>query len=207
MNMKRPSKRTARHNVDMTASTTRRLIDVARDLFTRKGYVEASIDEIVNGAGLTRGALYHHFEDKKALFRAVFLELQGQIGKRIEIIDREEPDPWKGLLLGCREFLAACTEPAFQRVVMLDGPSVLGPESWRHADEVHSTHLLRARLRLLVEQNVLVSVDPDILTALLNGALNDAALMIAISERPDKLFDEASVIFEKLVSGLKHKQN
>lgn len=156
-------------------------------------------------AGVTRGALYHHFADKKTLFEAVFLELQGEIGRRIEKIDREADDPWTGLLLGCREFLSACTEPAVRRVVMLDGPSVLGPELWRQADETHSTHLLRTRLRLLVEQGVLVSVDPDILTALLNGSLNDVALLIANSENPGKVFDEACGTFETLVNGLKHR--
>ena len=195
-------KRPVRRNADLTAATTRRLLDVAREAFTRKGYAATNIDEIVTEAGVTRGALYHHFTDKKALFEAVVLEIQSEIGKRIEEIDRGEADLWTGLLLGCREFLLACTQPAVRQIVMLDGPSALGPELWRQADETHSTHLLRARLRLLIEQEVLVHVDPDILTALLNGALNDVALLIANSENPDKVFNEAWAVFETLISGL-----
>ena len=189
----------------MTAATTRRLLDVAREAFTQKGYAAASIEQIVTEAGVTRGALYHHYKDKRALFEAVFIELQKEIGQRIEKAGRKQPDLWKELLLGCREFLLACTEPAIRQIVILDGPAVLGPEPWREADETHSTHLLRAHMRNLIKQEVLVRVDPDILTALLNGALNEAALLIAVSENPNKVYAAACITFERMIGGLKRR--
>lgn len=197
------TKRSARSNAELTAATTRRLLNVAREAFTQKGYAAASIEQIVTEAGVTRGALYHHYKDKKALFEAVFIELQKEIGQRIAKSGRKQPDLWKGLLLGCREFLQACTEPAIRQIVILDGPAVLGPEPWREADETHSTHLLRAHLRILIQHEVLVRVDPDILTTLLNGALNEAALLIAASENPGKAFAAAWTTFEQMIGGLK----
>ena len=190
-------------NAQLTAATTRRLLDVARRAFTKKGYAAASVEEIVLKAGVTRGALYHHFKDKKALFEAVFLELQREIGEQIQRVDRGEQDLWTGLLCGCREFLLACTQPDIRQIVILDGPAVLSPNTWRKADEAHSTYLLRARLRTLIERKMMVDISLDMLTALLNGALNDVALLVAASMTPEATFQEAYVAFETLVSGLK----
>ena len=94
---------------------------------------------------MTRGALYHHFKNKQALFEAVFMELQAEIGERIGDGADQHSDPWARLLASCTAFLAACIEPTVRRIVIQEAPAVLGPAAWRLADEKFSAfHCARA---------------------------------------------------------------
>ena len=188
---------------EQTEITTRRLLDVGRELFALQGYADTKIEEIVLAVGLTRGALYHHYKNKEALFRAVFLELESEIGARVAQASSKESDDWGRFIAGCREFLRACLDPAIRQIVMLDAPAVLGMDSWRSADEEHSTYLLRESLAHLQTVGKIAEVDVDGLTALLNGALNDAALWIASSANSEAAFEQAARGFELLAKGLR----
>src|SRR6188472_3338672 len=112
-------------------STRSSLTSAARTLFAERGYAGVGTEEIVARAGVTRGALYHHFADKRDLFRAVHEELEealvADIGARLDGIE----DPWELLVTGVRAFLDACTDPALIQISLLDAPAVLGWEEWR----------------------------------------------------------------------------
>src|SRR6478752_1327653 len=118
-----------------SASTRRALVDVAEQLFTEHGYAGTSLDAIVAGADVTKGALYHHYSGKQALFEAVFekVELAGAQDIRSAL---EDPlDPWEKALAGLRAFLDVVRQPSYSRIVVQDGPSVLGHERFREQEE------------------------------------------------------------------------
>ena len=118
-----------------SASTKRALVDVAEDLFTSNGYAATSLDAIVAGARVTKGALYHHFSGKQALFEAVFERVETDAAKAIQKALRGRSDPWEKALAGLQAFLAVVREPRYRRIVIQEGPSVLGYERYREQEE------------------------------------------------------------------------
>ena len=125
----------ASRRAQYSASTKRALIDVAEELFTEKGYAATSLDSIVAGARVTKGALYHHFSGKQALFEAVFERVESNASKAIQKSLRGERDPWEKAMLGLRAFLDVVQEPTYRRVVILEGPAVLGYARFREQEE------------------------------------------------------------------------
>src|SRR5690348_17885238 len=113
---------------EFSASTRRALVDVAEELFTEHGYAATSLDAIVAGADVTKGALYHHFSGKQAVFEAVFEKVESDASARIRKALRRARDPWDKAAAGLREFLKVVQAPTYQRVVILEGPAVLGYE-------------------------------------------------------------------------------
>lgn len=118
-----------------SASTKRALIDVAEELFTENGYAAASLDAIVAGARVTKGALYHHFSGKQALFEAVFERVETDAARTIQKALKGKRDPWEKALAGLRAFLDVVQEPRYRRIVIQEGPSVLGYERYREQEE------------------------------------------------------------------------
>lgn len=118
-----------------SASTKRSLVDVAEQLFTEHGYSATSLDAIVAGAEVTKGALYHHFSGKQALFEAVFERCAARTAEEIVAVVNETSDPWERALVGLRSFLEVVQRPAYRRVVVQDGPAVLGYERYREQEE------------------------------------------------------------------------
>jgi AcrR family transcriptional regulator len=130
-----------------SASTKRALVEVATQLFTEQGYAATSLDQIVAGARVTKGALYHHFSGKQAVFEAVFEQVESDASKGIRKALRGSRDPWEKALLGLRAFLAAVQDPAYQRVVIQEGPAVLGYERFREQEERSSYGLVQDLVR------------------------------------------------------------
>ena len=118
-----------------SASTKRALVDVAEELFTEHGYAATSLDAIVAGARVTKGALYHHFTGKQALFEAVFERVEGDAARAIHKALKTSRDPWVKAQTGLRAFLAVVREPGYRRIVIQEGPSVLGYERYREQEE------------------------------------------------------------------------
>jgi AcrR family transcriptional regulator len=118
-----------------SASTKRALIDVAEELFTETGYASTSLDAIVAGARVTKGALYHHFSGKQALFEAVFERVETDASKAINKALRGKKDPWEKAQAGLRAFLEIVQQPRYRRIVIQEGPSVLGYERFREQEE------------------------------------------------------------------------
>jgi AcrR family transcriptional regulator len=118
-----------------SASTKRALVDVAEELFTTHGYASTSLDAIVAGARVTKGALYHHFSGKQALFEAVFERVEADASRTIQKSLRGHKDPWEKARAGLRVFLGEVQDPRYRRIVIQDGPSVLGYERYREQEE------------------------------------------------------------------------
>ncbi|MBB3041108.1 TetR family transcriptional regulator [Nocardioides sp. LMS-CY] len=118
-----------------SASTKRALVDVAEELFTANGYAATSLDTIVAGAQVTKGALYHHFSGKQALFEAVFERVEYDAARAIQDALGGHRDPWEKATAGLRAFLDVVQEPRYRRIVIQEGPSVLGYERYREQEE------------------------------------------------------------------------
>lgn len=118
-----------------SASTKRALIDVAEQLFTDHGYANTSLDAIVAGAQVTKGALYHHFSGKQALFEAVFERVETDAARMIQKSLKGKRDPWAKARAGLRAFLEVVQEPRYRRIVVQEGPAVLGYERYREQEE------------------------------------------------------------------------
>jgi AcrR family transcriptional regulator len=183
-------------------ATITRLTEIARQVFTEQGYANAATEDIVAQAGVTRGALYHHFGSKEGLFLAVVEAVQQDVGQRVEAAAAHHTDVWDQLLAGCAAFLGASRDPQVQRIMLLDAPAVLGWTVWRELDARYSMSALRAALAELMTNGQLMPLPLDALTHLLSGAMNEAALWVAQSADPHAL-DEAVQTLTQLLMGLR----
>ncbi|GAB1821011.1 TetR/AcrR family transcriptional regulator [Herbidospora sp. RD11066] len=172
------------------------LIAEARRLFAERGYADVGLAEITAAAGVTKGALYHQFDGKTALFRAVLEAVHNEVADRI--VAASDGDPWEGFVAGCRAFLVASTDPALQRILLIDGPAVLGWAEWRAFDEATSAFHLEEAITDLMRQGLLPQRPAAPLTRLLSGAMNEAALWLATE--PSALDDTLRTLTELLES-------
>lgn len=171
---------------DAQAERTRRdLLRVARELFVERGYARVGTEEIVARAGLTRGALYHHFPDKQALFAAVHEQLEQELVAGIAATISEVADPVERLEAGIRSFLDACTDRQWTRITLLDAPTVLGWATWREIDQRYGLGLVSAALAQAMDSGALIRQPVRPLAHIMIGALGEAALLIANAEDPD----------------------
>ncbi|MEV0439510.1 helix-turn-helix domain-containing protein [Streptomyces spectabilis] len=182
--------------------TRGRLVAEGRRLFAARGYAAVGLAEIVRSAEVTKGALYHHFTDKADLFRAVLEEVQQEVGRRVADAADAHDDPWARLTTGCRAFLAATAAPEVQRVMLVDGPAVLGWSAWRAMDEAASVRHLDDVLADLVDSGVLSPQPVAPLSHLLSGAMKEAALWLASSTDPEDLARTQAAL-ERLLDGLR----
>lgn len=182
------------------AETRKKLIEVARRAFAEYGYADTSMDKLTAEAGLTRGALYHHFGDKHGLFAAVVDQIDSQMAEYAQQ-HREQPDDlWEGLLLEGQTYIQNALNPEFQRIVLRDGPAVLGdPAHWPSQNRcLQST---RECVEQLLAAERIKIVDPEAAAVLLNGAAMNAALWVASSEYPEQVLPEALNAFQIFASG------
>jgi AcrR family transcriptional regulator len=157
-------------------ATSEALLAAGRKLFGARGYAGVSSAALAAAAGLTTGAIYHHFEDKAALFRAVFESVEAELAASVRQEAAGPGDPLIRVEKGALAFLEAAREPLVRRIVLVDGPSVLGWERWRHIDEKHHLRPLKAALIVAMRAGLVERRDPDSLARLLMGALTEAAL-------------------------------
>jgi AcrR family transcriptional regulator len=157
-------------------ATTEALLDAGRKLFGARGYAGVGSAALAAAAGLTTGAMYHHFADKAALFRAVFESVEAELAATVRQAAAGTGDPLIRVEKGALAFLEAAREPTVRRIVLIDGPSVLGWERWRHIDEKHHLRPLKAALIVAMRAGLVDRRDPDSLARLLMGALTEAAL-------------------------------
>jgi AcrR family transcriptional regulator len=178
--------------------TRRTLLRESRRLFATQGYGAVGLSEIVRAAGVTKGALYHHFDSKAALFRAVLEEVQQQVAQTVAATAEAHDDPWTQFTAGCQAFLTAGTDPDVQRIMLVDGPSVLGWNEWRALDEAASARHLAEALTALIEGGMIAQQPVAPLTHLLSGAMNEAALWLAGSANPEDLTDARAALSRML---------
>jgi AcrR family transcriptional regulator len=185
-------------------ATTRALIDAGRDLFAERGYAAVGTEEIVQRAGVTRGALYHHFRrGKEELFRAVLVELSAETVRRIAQVARATDDPWEALVGGADAFLDACATPEVQRIMLVDGPSVLGWEVWRAIDTDYGLGLLEQALQRAMDAGVMLPAPTSAVAHVLAGALDEAAMVVARAEDPAAARAEMGQTVRRLLDGLR----
>ncbi|MCK8639311.1 TetR/AcrR family transcriptional regulator [Acinetobacter schindleri] len=182
------------------AETRKKLIQVARRAFGEYGYAETSMDKLTAEAGLTRGALYHHFGDKKGLFAAVVDQIDSEMASSAQQHLEQPDDLWEGLMLEGRTYIQNALNPEFQRIVLRDGPAVLGdPAHWSSQNKcLQST---RECVEQLLAEGRLKPVDALATAVLLNGAAMNAALWVASSDDPAQVLPQALQAFEALASG------
>jgi AcrR family transcriptional regulator len=183
-------------------ATRQLLVDVARDLFAERGYAATSIEDIIKAAGVARGALYHHFDGKDALFRAVYDAVQSEMASSVVAAAMAVGEPWAGVRAGLSAFLDACLEPAFRRIVVLDSVPVLAQDVWDGGIEHVELPMLRGVLTPLVESH-LPGLTADALAHVALGGLYGAALYIARSPEPRAARAEADAVVDALINGLR----
>jgi len=182
--------------------TRRQLLDVAARLFAEQGYAGTGTEEVVRQAGVTRGALYYHFRDKRDLFLAVVEDLLQQGLVEIQAAEAAATDPWEALRAGLHAFLDACMEPSVQRIVLIDAPSVLGWAAWRELDAKYGFGLLRAALQGLLDAGLLEPQPVDPLAHMLLGALGEAGMVIAEAEDAQAARRDVGDSLDRLLRGL-----
>ena len=165
--------------IQRTEATRARLLEVARRMFVAHGYQGVPAEDLVREAGLTRGALYHHFGGKDGLFAALYEEVQREVTARIDAAADVHTDAWEALVAGCHAFLECCVDPEVQRIVLLDAPVVLSWEAWRAVDARHGLGSLSMGLRMAHEAGAIDGDSLEAVAHLLLGAMNEAALWIA----------------------------
>ena len=185
-------------------ATRAALIGSARALFAERGYAAVSIEEIVRSARVTRGALYHHFEGKRELFEAVYERIEAELAERIAAgaLSANAASPMEAMRAGAEMFLAASTEPETQRIVLLDGPSVLGWDRWREIATEHGLGLIEATLQAAVDAGAIDPQPVRPLAHVLMGALDEAAMLVARAEDPEAMRAEVGQTFDSLLAAL-----
>jgi len=182
--------------------TRAELIRVARRLFAERGFGAVSSEEIVAAAGLTRGALYHHFDGKPGLFLAVIDAELAAVRERLRVAAAGAPSPVESMERGIHAFLEAFTDPATRQLVLVDGPAVLGWSAWRDLDLQHGMGLLRTALGAAVDAGQLRIADVDSMTHLLGGALIDGAMLVGRAPDDPELARRVERNLVSLVRGL-----
>jgi AcrR family transcriptional regulator len=186
----------------MIAETRAKLIAAARQAFGTIGYAEASMDDFTASAGLTRGALYHHFGDKKGLLEAVIAEIDGEMAARVNEVASRAPTRWQRFVDECTTYIEMALEPEIQRIMFRDGPAVLGdPAQWSNANACVGS--MTDHLTALQGEGVVVpGVDPETAARLINGASSQAAQRIANSSDPEATSKMVVAAFKQLLEGL-----
>jgi AcrR family transcriptional regulator len=184
-------------------ATRAALVDAARELFAERGYSTVGTNEVVDRAGVTRGAMYHHFRDKKDLFRAVYEQTEEEVvaatAARMGAID----DPWELLVAGMRSFFDACTDPALMQIGLVDAPAVLGWQEWREIGTRYGFGIVTFGLQNAMDAGVLRRADVQQLAHLVMGALGEAAMLLANAEDPRAARTDIEATVLALFEGLR----
>jgi AcrR family transcriptional regulator len=192
-----------RTQASRSAATRAALLDAARRLFAAQGYAGAGREEIVELAGVTRGALQHHFGRKQDLFLAVVEELEAELGGQIMTAAAEAGgDPMAELVLGCRAFLDAATDAAFRRIVLLDAPAVLGWQAWRELDARFGLGLVTMALQAAMDAGQMEHQPVEPLAHMLLAALNEGAMLVAQADDQAAARAEVGAAVDKLLDRL-----
>lgn len=188
-----------------SATTKRALVDVATRLFTEQGYAATSLDAIVGGARVTKGALYHHFSGKQAVFEAVFEGIESDASKKIRKALRKSSDPWDKALIGLRAFLDIVQDPSYQRVVIQEGPAVLGYERFREQEERSSFGLIQEMVKLVLEgSNYDLSEDMlETFSRIFFGALSAAGESVSTASDPKIAVAQVETAMSFILAGLR----
>jgi AcrR family transcriptional regulator len=186
---------------EQSEATRAALIAAGRKLFAERGFGAVGTEEIVRAAGVTRGALYHHFRDKKDLFRAVFVAVENELIERIAAEALSQPEPMEQLRRGWTLFLDAALEPEVQRIALIDAPAVLGWQEWREVGRA-GIDLVALGLEGAMEAGAIERQPLIPLSHVIVGALDEGALYVAQAPDVERARAEAGLVFERLIDSL-----
>jgi AcrR family transcriptional regulator len=184
-------------------ATRAALIEAARELFTKRGYAAVGTNELVRRAGVTRGAMYHHFPDKRELFRAVYEQTEKELVESLAARTSQIDDPWEALVSGMRSFFDISSDPELMRLGLVDGPAVLGWEAWREIGDRYGLGVTSAALQRAMDAGVLRDGDVDVLSHMMLAALGEAAMLLASAEDPQAERQRVEGAFMALLEGLR----
>lgn len=192
-----------RSNAELSEATRASLLTRAREAFAAHGYADAPLDDLVRAAGLTKGALYHHFGSKRGLFEAVLGDLVEEVGRRVDAALAAHPHSRRALLAASEAWLSAMLDAGARRIILLDAPAVLGHRAVRELDAQSAVRPL-AELLASLQADGEIAADVDAVAAahLMAGALDEAALWIGESEHPQRSLAAALATVERLLDGL-----
>jgi AcrR family transcriptional regulator len=194
--------------LEYAESTRQALVDSAVELISARGYAGTSLDAVAKRARVTKGALYHHFSGKQALFEAAFDQVETSVRERLAAIvesgSAEPPgDPWGRAIDGLREFVTICLEPGYQRIVLQEAPAVMGWERWREAEDQFSYSVVRTAVASLLDAG-LIAVGPIEVTArLLFGAVSSGAMLIADATDQRTASKQVSEVVEQILTAMR----
>lgn len=196
--------RVRRTQADRSAATREALVAAGRRLFATQGFADVATDAIAAEAGVTRGALYHQFADKVALFDAVVDAVEGDIARRLasRAVASAVTDPVDGMRLALRAWLEICVEPESYRIALLDGPSVLGWARWRELCQKHVFGLTEVMLAQGMEAGRVRRQPVRALAHILMGASDEAALYVAEAADQPRARAEMIEVIDQLIDGI-----
>jgi AcrR family transcriptional regulator len=187
---------------ERTEATRARLIATARRLFAEKGFAGTSTEEILSEASVSRGALYHHFPSKTDLFQATFEAVEDDLTAQVMTAAATTSDPKRMLERGFDAFLDECRNPEVQRIVMIDGATVLGWDTWHALDERYGFGAIKAVLALAAEQGTIPTSSVDPMAHLLLGAVMQAGMVVARADDPEGAKRAMTKTFARIIAAL-----
>jgi AcrR family transcriptional regulator len=187
---------------ERAAETREALISAARELFGQRGFAAVGTEEIVRNARLTRGALYHHFQNKEELFRAVYEAVERDLVQQIAATALAASDPVGVLRTGAQAFLDACEDPAVRRIALIDAPSVLGWEQWREIGLQYGLGLVQSTLEAAMEAGMIERQPVRPLAHLLLGSIDEAGMLVARADDDGRTKREVAVAIDRYLDAL-----
>lgn len=194
-----------RTQAERAAETRDALIGAARPLFASVGFADASLETIVRNAGVTRGALYHHFADKTELFAAVFERVEGEMATRMvdAVAAAGHSDPVEIMRLCSGLWLDACAEPEIQRIVLLEALAVLGWERWSDIGNRYNVGFVKGLLTQAIESDSIPRQPVEATALTIMGALREATLYIARADDHRQARADAGAVMDRLINALR----
>ena len=192
-----PDRRSSR-----SEATQARIISVAKTAFAKDGYTGASLSEIVRQADVTTGAVYHHFKDKKGLFRAVAEALEQEIMDHVTELPPRE-DPWETFIQGIGATLEICARPDINRIVFKEAPSVIGPAEWREIEVQYAFGMMHAAISGLADAGAMDAPDPDLTSQIILGSIIEAAHAVASAPVTEIALEDAKSAVLKMITALR----
>lgn len=185
--------------------TAEKLLAIALKAFSEQGYTSTGTEQIIAAAGLTKGALYHHYPSKKALFEAAYRAAEEEVARRIASACANINDPWEQLLAGCFAYLDACSDPGLQRILRVDGPAVLGLARWAEIDREFGLDRLLPSLQRMADAAIIEAPSVEALARQLTGAMNESTFWIVQHTRPDVALQESKKMLVALLQSVRSK--
>jgi len=190
---------------EYTEATRAALLAAGREIFANEGYHAAGIEAISRAARVTRGAFYHHFADKKALFDALVVSMQAEAASKVSDRARTQQQVWDRLHVGIDAYLDVCLEPAYARIVIQEAPAILGNGRFQEIEEAYPMALLKATLDALKRQGELEFEDIDLLCRMIDAMVCKVALMLPHADDPDKLRERGQRLIDNLLGTMRNR--